>query len=78
MPAQKQVRQADSAAHSWTVVLTESREWGSGRAERGRADGVANSAYIHVSHGIKLLPLTSPNPNPNPNPNTNVNPNPKP
>jgi len=34
-------------------VLTESREWGSGRAGRGRAGGVANSACIHVSHGIK-------------------------
>jgi len=37
-PAQKQVQRAKSAPHSWTVVLTESREWGSGRAEGGRCD----------------------------------------
>jgi len=35
-------------------VLTESRELGSGRAGRGRAGGVANSACIHVSHWIKM------------------------
>jgi len=28
MPAQKQVRRAKSAPNSWTVVLTEWREWG--------------------------------------------------
>jgi len=33
-PAQKQARQAKSAPHSWTVTLTESREWGSGRGGR--------------------------------------------
>ena len=42
-----------SAPHGWTIVLTELREWGSGRAGRGRVGGVTNSACIHVSHGIK-------------------------
>jgi len=36
-PAQKQVRRAKSTPHSWTVMLTESREWGSGRAGVRRA-----------------------------------------
>ena len=36
-PAQKQARQAKSAPHSWTVTLTESREWGSRRAGGRRA-----------------------------------------
>ena len=33
-PAQKQVRRAKSAPHSWTVMLTVSREWE--RDVRGR------------------------------------------
>ena len=37
-PAQKQVRRAKSALHSCAVVLTESREWGSGSA--GKEGGV--------------------------------------